>query len=67
MQRTNARNERLVALFLLGLLLFNYPLLTLFNVPRIVLGVPLLYLYLFAAWAAVILIAAVVARRTEGA
>ena len=67
MQRTNARNERLVALFLLGLLLFNYPLLTLFNAPRVVLGVPLLYLYLFVAWAAVILIAAVVVRRTEGA
>jgi hypothetical protein len=67
MQRTNARNERLVALFLLGLLLFNYPLLTLFNAPRVVLGVPLLYLYLFVAWAAVILIAAIVVRRTEGA
>jgi hypothetical protein len=66
MKRTNVRNERLVALFLLGLLLFNYPLLTLFNTPRIVLGVPLLYLYLFVAWAAVILVAVIVVHRTEG-
>jgi hypothetical protein len=66
-KRSNVRNERLVALFLLGLLLFNYPLLTLFNVPRVVLGVPLLYLYLFVAWAAVILVAVIVVHRTEDA
>jgi hypothetical protein len=65
MKRTNVRNERLVALFLLGLLLFNYPLLALFNAPRIVLGVPLLYVYLFAAWVAVILVTVVVLHRTE--
>jgi hypothetical protein len=64
-KRTNVRNERLVGLFLLGLALFNYPLLALFDAPRLVLGVPLLYLYLFVAWAAVIAIVAVVLHRTE--
>jgi hypothetical protein len=48
------REQRLVALCLLGLLLFNYPLLALFNVPETVLGVPVLYAYIFAAWALLI-------------
>jgi hypothetical protein len=67
MKRTNVRSERLVGLFLLGLLLFNYPLLALFNAPRLVLGVPLLYLWLFAAWAAVIVVTAIILHRTEDA
>jgi hypothetical protein len=53
-KRTNVRNERLVALFLFGLLLFNYPLLAMFNSATLVAGVPKLYLYLFVAWGAVI-------------
>jgi hypothetical protein len=64
-KRTNVRNERLIALFLLGVLLFNYPLLAMFNAPTLVLGVPKLYLYLFAAWGALIAGAALVLERTE--
>jgi hypothetical protein len=67
MKRTNVRNERLVGLFLLGLALFDYPLLALFNAPRLVLGFPLLYLYLFLAWAAVIAVVAIVLHRSEDA
>ncbi len=48
------RVQRLVALCLLGLLLFNYPLLALFNLPESVFGVPVLYAYIFAAWALLI-------------
>ncbi len=44
----------LVAVFLLGCLLFSYPLLALFNVRASVLGVPLLYAYLLCGWAALI-------------
>lgn len=65
MKRTNVMNERLVGLFLLGLLLFNYPLLAVFNAPRLVFGVPALHLYLLLAWAAVILVAALVASRSD--
>lgn len=65
MKRTNVRNERLVALFLLGLLLFNYPLLAMFNAPTLVFGAPKLYLYLFVAWAALIAGAALVLKLTE--
>ncbi len=51
-------SQRLVALFLVGLLLFGYPLLSLFSAPRLVFGVPLLYLYLFGAWLLIIAAAA---------
>ncbi len=48
------RGQRLVALFLLGCLLFNYPLLYLFNSNSQIFGIPLLYAYIFAAWALLI-------------
>ena len=51
MKQSNVKNQRLAALFLLGVLLFNYPLLALFNRATLVAGVPLLYVYIFGAWA----------------
>jgi hypothetical protein len=45
---------RLVAAAALGLLLFNYPFLAVFDVDVRVLGVPLLWAYLFVVWAFVI-------------
>ncbi len=58
------RVQRLVALFLLGCLLFNYPLLALFSTNGTVLGIPLLYIYIFTAWISIIgLVALVVERR----
>lgn len=62
MQRT-LTGQRLAALFLLGWLLFNYPLLSLFNDARAWFGVPRLYAYLFLAWAAFIALLAIVAER----
>lgn len=50
MNKPNAKGQRLAALFLLGNILFNYPLLALFNQPATVAGVPLLYVYVFGAW-----------------
>lgn len=46
--------DRLVALFAAGCLLFSYPLLSLVNLPATVLGVPVLYLYIFLVWAVLI-------------
>ena len=57
------RGPRFVALCMLGMLLFNYPVLALFNVPGTLFGVPLLYAYLFVAWTALIALMAVVANR----
>jgi len=44
------RDQRLVALSMLGCLVFNYPILELFNRPGTVLGIPVLYAFIFAAW-----------------
>jgi hypothetical protein len=55
--------QRFVALCMLGLVLFNFPILALFNVPGTLLGVPVLYAYLFIAWAALIALMALVANR----
>ena len=57
------RGQRLVALCMLGMVLFNFPILALFNVPGTLLGVPALYAYLFIAWAALIALMALVANR----
>jgi hypothetical protein len=48
---------------MLGLLLFNFPILALFNVPGTLFGIPVLYAYLFIAWAALIALMALVANR----
>jgi len=50
-QEHERRGQRLVVLFIFGCLLFNYPVLSLFNVATAVFGVPVLYAYIFAAWA----------------
>lgn len=50
MTRDQAKNKRLVSLFLLGLLAFNYPILSIFNLDTLVFGIPLLYVFLFFAW-----------------
>jgi hypothetical protein len=57
------KGERLVGLFLLGCLLFNFPLLALFNVRATVFGVPMLYAYLFVAWGLLIALVAVIMER----
>jgi hypothetical protein len=58
-----SRGQRFIALCMLGMLLFNYPILALFNVPGSLFGVPILYAYLFLAWAALIGLMALVAVR----
>ena len=61
MQRSEAKGQRLIALFVLGCLLFNYPVLSLFNVPAEAFGVPVLYAYIFAAWALLVALMALAA------
>jgi hypothetical protein len=57
--------QRLVALFLLGCLLFSYPLLSLFNVGGTVAGIPILYAYLFGAWILLIALMILVVERNK--
>ena len=63
MNASVSKSQRFIALCMLGMLLFNYPILALFNVTGTVLGVPLLYAYIFVAWAALIAMMAYVAAR----
>lgn len=66
MNRPSSRGQRLVALFALGLLLLNYPLINLFAGSAQVFGIPLLYAYVFTVWALLIaLVALVVEKRRD--
>jgi hypothetical protein len=60
MRKPSLRAYRIVSLFLLGCLLFTYPVLAIFNVGATVAGIPVLYVYLFAAWGLLIALAAAI-------
>jgi hypothetical protein len=51
---TGGQAARLGAVAALALVLFNSPVLAVFDVPERVLGVPVLWAYLLLAWAGVI-------------
>jgi hypothetical protein len=59
------RTARLVALAMLGSLLFNFPLLALFNRPGSFLGIPVLYAWIFGAWMALIVLMALAVERDD--
>ena len=59
------KGQRLVALFLLGCLLFNFPLLALFTGNTRVWGIPLIYIYVFSAWIAIIALMALIIERKD--
>jgi hypothetical protein len=61
MSNPESKGQRLIALCMLGMVLFNYPILALFNVSGTLFGVPVLYAYIFIAWAALIALMAFVA------
>jgi hypothetical protein len=65
MEEFDVRGQRLVALCLLGLVLFSYPVLAVFNVPSTVAGIPVLYAYFFVAWGALIGLVALVIERPD--
>ena len=61
MREIRSTGERVGALFLLGLVLFNPLVIGIFDAgaDARVMGIPLLYLYLFAAWALLIALVAI--------
>jgi hypothetical protein len=61
MSDPGSRSERFIALCMFGIVLFNYPILALFNVSGTLFGVPVLYAYIFIAWTALIALMAWVA------
>jgi hypothetical protein len=56
-------STRLVVLAVVGFALFNYPLLRIADVPEVVLGVPLVWLYVFVVWALLIALVAITLRK----
>ena len=64
MLRRSVRRDRMIGLFVLGVVLFNPPVLNLFG--GTIFGWPTLYVYLFGAWALIIAgLALVLERRRE--
>ncbi|MCB1758689.1 MAG: hypothetical protein KDI68_02770 [Gammaproteobacteria bacterium] len=62
MPRAKLIKQKLVIVFLAGALLLFSPLLSLFDRPVLLFGVPLLHLYLFTVWSALIVAMAWVVR-----
>jgi len=63
--KPGARTARLVVLAMLGCVLFNYPILALFNRPGTFFGVPVLYAWIFGAWTVLILLMARAVERED--
>jgi putative Ca2+/H+ antiporter (TMEM165/GDT1 family) len=59
----STEKSMLIVLCGVALLLFNTPVLSIFNVPVFVGGIPVFYLFLFGAWLFIILATAWVVRR----
>lgn len=57
---------RLVAVFLAGCILVNYPILFLFNRVSDVAGIPLLYAYIFGVWTLLVALMAYHVERRGG-
>jgi len=53
---TVMKRQRLIGLFLFGFVFLNSPVLTIFNREVVIGGVPLVYVYLFAVWALLIVL-----------
>jgi hypothetical protein len=65
MGASETKGQRLTALCLLGFLLFNYPVLALFHLPSSALVIPVLYAWIFFAWAVLIALMAWVVEKRE--
>jgi hypothetical protein len=58
-------HQKLAAIFLLGVVLFNYPILSLFNKATSAFGIPVVYVYIFVAWAGLIGVVAWIVERSR--
>ncbi|HEY5654743.1 MAG TPA: hypothetical protein VIS04_02805 [Woeseiaceae bacterium] len=54
MHRSLLLRQRMIGLFLLGVLLLYSPLLSVFDTDTELLGFPVIYIYLFSTWVALI-------------
>ena len=54
MNSRNRKGMKLVGVFFLGCIFFNYPIMSLFNGDAFVYGLPLFFVCLFSGWAVII-------------
>lgn len=66
MIRTGRKKEWSILLFVASLIAFLPPVILIFDSPRPLFGIPLIYLYLFGVWALIIALTAFGARRGRG-
>ena len=50
----NDKTFKLLGIFFLAILAFNFPILNLFGKEKAILGIPVLFAYIFLSWAVVI-------------
>lgn len=65
MKKETKKAQKLISLFLISLLLMNFPLLSLFNTPSLLGSIPLLYVYIFGAWLVLIIIIGLIINKKE--
>ena len=56
------RGERLIGILVAGIILLNFPLLSVFSVNKLVFGIPILYGYLFSVWILILGVTALILR-----
>jgi hypothetical protein len=59
------RNSRLIIVFIVFLVLLNYPMLGIFDQPATAAGTPLLYFYLFFIWLLLIVVVGLIVRNKK--
>ena len=59
------KSQYLIALFFLGLVLLNYPILDIYNVQGEILGIPVLFFMVFFFWALLIALTYWVVKKTK--
>jgi len=62
-RKKQLQKQRLIGLFWGGILLFNYPLLSVFSQNGAINGIPILYIYILVAWGAFIGVLAILVER----
>ena len=64
MPEAKRQNERLIVIMIIGVIVLNYPLLSLFSKVKLIFGITVLYLYLFIVWSIFIGCVALVLEKT---
>ncbi len=60
---TTSRSPKLIGTFLFFFALLNFPVIGFFNQEKIIVGIPLLYAYLFSIWLVFIILMFLIVRK----